>query len=278
MIDSPLISLASGVMPGASPVATVEAAIAAGFDAVGLWVEPPRWTASTTRDVRSLLRSSGIGVLDVEVIWIRPGPFDHDHLRVIDIGAELGSPNALVVSSDPDRSATIDKYAKICDHAAAANVRASLEFAPFTDVRTLADALFIIDAVGRESSGLLLDPLHLSRSGGLPEDLARVPKHHLSYAQFCDAPGEWHPDADRAAIRQEAVDDRRCPGEGALPLRDFLNALPVHTPLSIEVRSKHLRDTFPDYGARAKVVADVTRGWLKREFGEKRSSLDASAR
>src|ERR1700677_5309827 len=107
------ISLASGVMPGAGPVATVEAAVSAAFYAVGLWVEPPQWTASTTRDVRSLIHSSSMCVLDVEVIWIRPGPFDDDHLRIIDIGAEVGSPNALVVISDPDRAGTIDKYARI---------------------------------------------------------------------------------------------------------------------------------------------------------------------
>ncbi len=200
----------------------------------------------------------------MEVVWIKPGPPDPQHLRIVDIGAELGAANVLIVSSDPDRGATTDKFARICAHAAAANIRPSLEFAPFTDVRTLDEALSIIHAAAQPSAGLLIDPLHLSRSGGTPELLMEVPPRLFNYAQFCDAPRRapvWHrPDS----IRQEAIDDRSCPGEGGLELAQILDALPPGLPLSIEVRSKHLRDRFADYNERARFVAQQTRGWLQQ--------------
>jgi hypothetical protein len=43
---------------------------------------------------------------------------------------------------------------------------------------------------------------------------------------------------------------------------EMYKALPPGIPLSIELRSKALRDGFPDPGERAKVVAEATRRWL----------------
>lgn len=102
----PPIGLASGVVPELSPPATVAAAAAGGFDLVGLWVEPADWTAETTRAVRGRVADAGLSVIDVEVIWIKPGPLDPDHLRILDVGGDVGAAHALVVSSDPDAGAT----------------------------------------------------------------------------------------------------------------------------------------------------------------------------
>jgi hypothetical protein len=42
----------------------------------------------------------------------------------------------------------------------------------------------------------------------------------------------------------------------------MLDALPVDIPLSIELRSKALRESYPDPNDRAKAVAQATRHWL----------------
>ena len=256
------ISLASGVVPELSPAETVAAAAAGGWDAVGLWVEPADWTAATTAEVRARLSDHGLGALDVEVLWIKPGPLDPALKRIIDIGAEIGAKNALVVISDPDPGAAVAKFGALCEHGRAAGLRVALEFGYFTDVHSLAAAQAIVEAVANPAAALLIDPLHLARTGGTPDDVARLPRHLLPYAQFCDAPAAGPGADDVDGIIREAVDERLQCGEGELPLGPLLRALPEDVPLSIELRSKYLRDTYPDAGERARVTAEATRRFL----------------
>ena len=256
------IGFASGIVPGLPAADTVSAAIAGGFDMVGLWVEPPHWTAATTREVRSRVADGGIGVLDVEVVWIRPGPDDPDHFRIIDIGAEVGARNVLVVSSDPDTGAAAAKYARLCDHGAERGLRVCLEFGLFTEVHRLADARAIVEATDSPARGILIDPLHLHRSGGTPAEVAALPHELLPYAQFCDAPAALPDLGDLASIREDALDRRQQAGEGGLPLAALLVALPPDIPLSIELRSRALREAWPDPADRARVTARATRAFL----------------
>lgn len=257
-----MLSMASGVMPEATPLQTVHAAAAGGFDAVGLWVEPATWTAQTTREVRAALRWHGLEALDAEVVWLRPGPADPGHLRILDIAAEIGAHNVLVVSSDPDRAATAAKFAVLCEHAQAMPLRVALEFGAFSEVVAIEDAAAILAAVGHPRQAMLVDPLHLRRSGGDPAGLARYPASWFHYAQLCDAPAHGPAPGERAAIRTEAVDARLLPGAGALPLAAFLDALPPLLPLSVELRSRALREAWPDFDERAGVLSRATRAWL----------------
>lgn len=65
------------------------------------------------------------------------------------------------------------------------------------------------------------------------------------------------------AIIEDAIDLRQQCGEGALPLAALLEALPKDVPLSVELRSKALRDHFPDPADRAREVVRATRQWLQ---------------
>lgn len=263
-----ILSLAAGVLPEFTPEQTAGAAAEAGFPAVGIWVDPKTWTAATARGVRARTRDAGLEVLDVEVVWIRPGPEDPDHLRIIEAGAEIGARNLLVVSSEPDPAAAPDRFARICDQAEAHGLRASLEFGAFTAVRDLSAALDLLDRADRPGAGLLVDPLHFARTGGAPGDLARVEPGRFAYAQYCDARSSGpHPD-DTAGIIREALDLRLLPGEGALPLGELLSALPPGLPLSVELRSEALRTRWPDPADRARAVLAATRASLERLQGE----------
>lgn len=256
------ISLASGVVPEFGPVETVRAAASGGFDAVGLWVEPESWTAATTREVRAALADCGLPLLDVEVIWLKPGSAMADHRKVIDIGAQLGARNVLCVSSDPDRGATATRLAELCIHAEGSGMRVALEFGIFTEVKDLGAALAVLDAVAHPLRALLVDPIHVDRSGSSIAGIARVDPALLPYAQFCDARAERPDPADFDAVIVDAIDLRERCGEGALPLSDLYRALPAGLPLSIELRSRALREGFPEAGPRAKAVAEATRAWL----------------
>lgn len=256
-----MLSLAAGVLPDHSPQTTARAAAAAGYDATGIWVDRDTWTDATTRELATILTGEGLPALDVEVVWLMPGAPDDHHLRVVDIARALGAANVLVVSSDPDDSATATKLRALCEHGAG-DVRIALEFALFTEVRTIAQAGAILRAVDHPAAAMLIDPLHLARSGGTPADVAALPREWLPYAQFCDAGPLTFDTADRAAIIEEAVDRRLHVGEGVLPLAELLGAMPKRLPLSIELRSKALRDGHPDPVDRARAVLAATRRFM----------------
>lgn len=261
------IALASGVIPETLGADAVDAAARGGWDAVGLWVDR-QWTDDTTVRVRRALADAGLIAADVEVLWIRHGPPNDEHRRVLEIGAAVGARNALCVSSDPDRGATIGRYAALCAHARSLGMRVSLEFGLFTAVKTIHDALEIVDATGEPEAAVLIDPLHLARSGGTPADVARAPRDRLAYAQFCDAPATGPGADDPRAILSEALDGRLQCGEGGLPLSALLDALPPDLLLSVELRSRALRETYPDALERSRVTAAVTRRFLASARGE----------
>lgn len=257
------ISLASGVVPEFGPVDTIEAARAGGFDMVGLWVDPLEWTAAHTRDARATLSATGLPLLDVEVVWIKPDSPIDDHRKVIDVGAELGAANVLCVSSDPDHARTAAHLAALCRHAEASGMRVALEFGIFTEVKDLATAMTILDQVAHPLRALLIDPIHVDRSGTTVAQLANIDPALLPYAQFCDAPARRPDPANFDAVIHDAINLREQCGEGALPLAALYHALPANIPLAIELRSEFLRDAFPHPALRARAVADATRRWLE---------------
>lgn len=256
----PLLSLASGVIPEALPMELIDAAAAAGYAAVGLWVEPERFSAGYLSKVKSALMDHQLRLLDVEVIWIQPGTMKPAHLRTLDIAAELNADHVLMVSSDPDQQATINKLTQLCDHHR--DLRIVLEFGAFTEVRSLEQAREVISAVNRPNLGMLIDSLHWARSGGTLEQIAALPAQWLTYAQLCDASGAGPNMANRAEVRLEAVDYRLLPGDGDLPLEQWLAALPAGLPLSLEIRSLSLRSAYPDFTERAREVRQRTQAWL----------------
>ena len=215
--------------------------------------------------------------MDVEVVWIKPGPFDDDHLRLLDIGLDLGADNALVVSSDPDMDATAEKLARLAAHVSGTRLRIALEFAAFTHIRSLAACLAMLARPGLEAVTMLIDPLHYARLGEIPGALAILPAHLFSYAQLCDAPALGPNPDEHDAILREALDLRLMPGEGELPLFELLDALPSGLPLSVELRSKALRDGFPDPAERAKALLSITTrmvdGYVRSRHASKKNLL-----
>lgn len=257
------IALASGVLPEYGPVDLIEAASAAGFDMAGLWVDPAEWGATRHRDTKRALAETGMPVVDVEVVWLQPGCSVDDHLRILDIGMELRAANALCVSSVDDPGETAEWLARLCRHVEGSPLRVNLEFGIFTKVPDVLSAKRIVEQVGHPAAAILVDPIHVDRSGSDPADIAALDRRFISYAQFCDARAERPDPANFDAIIEDAVDLREHEGEGAIDLDAIWRALPADIPLSIELRSKALRDAYPDDPiGRAKAVAKATRKWL----------------
>jgi len=262
--DTQLISLASGVHPELGPIEMVRVAAAAGYNSVGLWVEPGvNWKPATTPLVREQLESHHLTLLDVEVIWLQAGAKpDPVHHQIIEIGAELGARNCLVVSSEPDMANTKRLYEDLCERAAAVNMRACLEFLWITEIKTLAHAREVVEDVDHPAGGLLIDAFHLERVGLEPSALLDISQKWLTYVQLCDVP-QRGVITDYEKYLEDALDGRLAPGEGELPLADLLKYLPENLPISLEVRSKHYRDTCPDQLERAKVILARTQRFLQ---------------
>ncbi len=247
-----LLSLAAGVLPEFTPEEVAQAAVLSGFEAVGFTVDPKTWTDTTTAKVQAILQPAEVSVLDVEVIWIGvDGLVTDGHRRILDVGGALGAKNALIVSSCTDDVKNCHALATLAEHASRYNIRACLEFLRITAVTHLSQALRIIEAVGHPAGGILVDTIHLARCKEF-HLLPSVDPRWLPYAQFCD--GNVDCAEDYQSLLTDAVDLRSLPGDGGLPLRDVLAVLRADLPLALEIRSRKLREDFPDHVARAKHV------------------------
>ncbi len=257
-----VISLAAGVLPEFPPDVIVHAAAEAGYGASGIWCDVDTWTDATTHAVARQLREGALLALDIEVVWIRPGrDVGTAARRLIDIGAELGARNVLIVSANPDPIETRQHYAALCELAARAGMRAALEFLMIAEVKTLAEALAIVTDVNHPAGGVLIDALHLQRCGAQIADVRAVAPHLLPYIQLCDAPATL-PITSYEAYLADALDGRSAAGEGELPLRALLDAVPAEVPLSLEVRSKWYRERYADPVQRARAILRTTERFL----------------
>jgi sugar phosphate isomerase/epimerase len=145
----------------------------------------------------------------------------------------------------------------LCEAALPYDVTLCLEFAKYTAIPNIAAAQRLIRASGATNARILLDTLHLARSGGSAADVLATDPSLLSYIQICDARVEG-PSLDK--LRWEAQNDRLLPGEGVLPLTDIVRAMPPDTVVSVETPVLALQDLPP--AERVRVSVEATRALL----------------
>jgi len=151
----------------------------------------------------------------------------------LELGAAFGAKYATVMGDDADWSRQRDNFVKTCDLAAQFGLTCSLEFAVIRPLATLPETVRLISEAKRDAV-ICLDPLHLARSGGSPADVKALDPKYFPYAQISDGvldPGEPNP----ALFGKLGLGTRAVPGEGMLPLREILAALPRDIPLSVEL-------------------------------------------
>jgi sugar phosphate isomerase/epimerase len=193
------------------------------------------------RRTATVLRETGLPVLDVEVFRIRPDTRAQDAQPLLEVGAELGARFLLCTVEDVDLGRRADVFADLCRLASSYDLRCVVEPMLFAAVRTPAEAVALLGAGGAQDAGVLVDALHLARAGGVPQDLDGLEPHLLPYLQICDA-SSAAPAVDGAAALTEAVGTRLAPGDGVLPLRDLLQRLPATAPVSVEAPNPAARE------------------------------------
>lgn len=258
------LALATLTLEGVAPAELIEAAAATGFGAVTLRVaaafpgeRPPLAARSALAEASRLLRDRGLGVLDVELIKLSPEADDDDFEAVLDRAESLGAEHVITVNDDPDERTATRRFARVCELAAPRGIRPALEFMLWRPTQTVAQAHRIVSEAEHPAGAVLVDALHLRRSGGDPAEIAALAERspdRFPYLQLCDAASD-PPAGGDAGLRREALGGRLLPGDGDLPLRDLVSAFPPETSISVETPNEALRELPPSEVARRAAAA-----------------------
>lgn len=226
-----------------TPSQLVEAAADAGCQAVCAFLEPmsvlpdmPQFdmhTGSTEfRETRARMRDLEIG-LDIAYPFTLAGRSEIAAFRpALECAASLDAWAVNVLNYDRDPNRQIENFSAFCELAGEYGLNVVLEFFPSSQVKTLEAALDLVTRVNKpDHVGVNVDLLHLVRSGGSLQDLARAAPEFILYGQFCDGRATCDPEQREF----EASAQRMLPGEGALDLAGFARALPRTCRASVEV-------------------------------------------
>ena len=225
----PLLSLAHLTAITLPPAALVRAAARAGYGKVGLRLPPAAPGAidyyaapgsPAFMQLQAVLEGEGIGLHDVEMVSIGPGFVAADYRYLLEAGQALGATTLNVSGDDDDVGRLGDNFAALCAQASSFAMRVELEFMRWRPVGTLEQAVAIVTRANSENGKILLDALHLFRSGGSMKTLQSIDRALIGSVQLCDASGPI-PSGDEAIIG-EARGNRLAPGDGQLPLEELV--------------------------------------------------------
>jgi len=192
--------------------------------------------AALRREVVAAVADTGVAVSLVEGFALLPDR-PADFAAGLDITAALGARAICAVSLDRDRERTCAHFARLAEAAEARGVIVTTEVG-MGGARTLARGVDLLAAVGHGNFRLLLDAMHLFRGGAHVADVAALDPGLIGHVQLCDVPMP----AMIESYMEEALWERRAPGDGDLPLAGFLAAIPADIPVGIEapIRSEAL--------------------------------------
>ncbi|MBX3530185.1 MAG: sugar phosphate isomerase/epimerase [Rhizobiaceae bacterium] len=238
----------SGVMPG-GPVASrfalaerLDACAAAGYS--GYWLHwrdylEQRAGGMTDTGLRQAFDNAGMRLRGVEFFsgWFLDGDaaaaeaerasFDAANA----IGATTVNVGADFERRGLPRGHMTDRFAELCERAAARGLRVGLEIVPWSDVADLDTALAFL---GSPNAGLVIDSWHIFR-GGIPlGDLARIPSERVFCIQVNDAAA-----VPEGTLLRETGRRLLC-GEGGFDLSGFAAAIVTNgwqAPVSVEIIS-----------------------------------------
>ncbi len=259
------LSLAPLTINEAGPLELIDAAAAGGFDAVALRViGPPGVETDVVADaaipaIKRRAADNGIGIFSTTGIWLTPAFAVSDVDRALANAAALGAESCLAAGYDDEWPRLTANFAALCRAAARFGLRIGVEFMPYLPVRSVADAARLLREAAQPNAGIIVDALHLARSGGTPADVAAVERSLISYVQLCDAPRERPATMER---RDESLHYRLYPGEGELPLFALMDALPPD--VTIDVEAPCAADANLSFAARGRRAGDATRRFLQK--------------
>lgn len=254
----PTLALAHLSVLDVPPLELVTLAANVGYAAIGLRLYPAfpgsvfyelPVGSTVCRQMQQRLKDEGVVVNDIEFIGIGEH-FNAAQLQgLLDTASALGAQRLNVCGDDFDRARLTENFAHLCEISESYGLRVELEYMSWRAVKNFEDAVEVVAGAGKPNGGVLIDVLHLSRTGGSIHDVQRAPGG-IHFVQLCDVIVEHVPQTPEALL-QEARSGRLAPGRGTLPLRELLAELEEGTALSLEVPTngnaspqKHALDIF----------------------------------
>jgi sugar phosphate isomerase/epimerase len=253
---------------GAHPVHFIETAAAVGCSYVSLFQaqvahspdgSPPYSLiddAQLRRDVVSCLDDCGVAIGLVDGFAVLEGQSVERHRPSLEVATELGATRVNTVSRDPDPGRTLDETGRLVAMAAEHGLTITTEPCPVLSVRTLAEALQLVDEIGMPNFKLLIDAMHISRTG----EASMVPAVDpalIDYVHMCD--GLLAMPATPEEYLEEARNERMIPGDGEFPLAEMLTTLRPDVIVSTEVPLRARREAGMSDVERARLAVDGTR-------------------
>jgi sugar phosphate isomerase/epimerase len=246
----PPFALAALTASELAPPEMIDVASKTGYSQVGLrlipvapgsWAYPLMDDGAMLRETLARIAGTGVGVGDLEIAMLRPDTDVASFLPMLEVGGKLGAKHILVAGYDPEQTRLVETFAAFCDTAAPFGLTADLEFMPWTAVPNVAAAIRVVAAANHPNGGVLVDPLHFSRSDSTIAELGGLRREWLHYWQLCDAPVQESYTTEE--LLHTARAERLFPGEGGIDLVSLARVMTPDLPVSLEIPREELART-----------------------------------
>lgn len=236
---SPLLLLDHLTAIAADPLTLVTIAAEEGYAGICLFLRPMRalpdlptfrlaGDAHAARALGDRAAASGVAI-DMAYPFSLAGEPPAAHDVLLDTAATVGARSVNILCFVDDPVQQVDAVAAFADHARSFGLAARLEFYPASSVRSLAQAVDLLDRAGNDDLTLTCDLLHLRRTGGSVADV-QAAASRIGLLQLCDGPAIYG-GADPIV---EASADRRLPGDGVFDVAATAAVCLPGTAMSIE--------------------------------------------
>ena len=213
--------------------------------------EPLRESASLRHDLAAAARTRGLRIELVEGFAIASDLEVGQYAADLEAVAEIGARSICAVSLDKDLARTNAQFAALAEMAETRGLLVTTEVGAGV-MRNFEVARAAWNDVAHSNFKLLIDAMHFFRRGGSVDDLALIPGSAIGHIQLCDVPMP----SQMESYLEEALFERRAPGDGDLPLKSFLEQIPAEAPIGLEIPIRS--ELKGEFGAKATLQRCLT--------------------
>jgi sugar phosphate isomerase/epimerase len=248
----------------------VKTAAKAGFTAMGFWhtdlVEILK--KYNLKDMKRILDDHGITEIEVEWLldWFcmdqRRVASDQTRQLLLEAAEQLGARHIKIgdLGNDcADVPRLTEEFGVLCAQAAERGTNVLFEMLPaqFSRAPSLDHVLSIIQGSGAKNGGIMLDNLHLQRTGTPPQDIVTKISRNIPIGVEINDGALATP----VKFQDSVVNKRLLPGDGEFDIAAFLHAVWAHGydgPIGVEVLNEYIRK-WPLETAATEAFAKTTR-------------------